>query len=144
MAEDVRHFTVTTPAGSGSPAVTVTPIGFPPRIVRQVDWRVPSGPMGTMGFLLAMGAVPVLPVYGQSVYVIADGEHGTWTPSDYPDSGGWAVWAYNSGVNPHAVNLTFHLDVPARAIVPSAPLPLSQLQAAPDLSESGPPVARRP
>lgn len=144
MAEEIRHFVVTTAAGSGSMTVTSHPIAFPPRIVRQIDWRVPSGPMGTMGFLLAMGSVPVLPVYGQAVYVIADGEHGTWTPSDYPDSGDWHAWVYNAGANPHTVNLTFHLDIPSRSVVPAAPLPLSQLQAAPDLSGSGPPVQRRP
>lgn len=143
MAEDIRHFTVTTPAGAGSLAVTVTAINFPPRVVRQIDWRVPTGPMGTLGFLLAMGAVPVLPVYGQSEFVIADGENGVWLPTDYPDSGGWSVWSYNSGTNPHSVYLTFHCDLTRRPDAGPVLLDVTSLYPVPDLSKAGPPVRKQ-
>lgn len=142
MAEDVRHFTVTFPAGSGSAAVSTFDVSFPPRVVRRIDWRVPHGAMGTMGFVLAMGGVPVLPVYGAFNWVIADGETAYWEPDSYADSGAWQCMGYNTGTNPHAVYLTFHCDLPSRQSGLAAMLPAYELMPAPDLSKAGPPVAR--
>lgn len=142
MAEDIRAFTVTCPAGTAQATPQFTDLSFPPRIVREVDWRVPNGPMGTMGFLLAMNKVPVLP-YTTFSYVVANDEKGSWRPSNYPDSGSWQCVMYNTGVNPHSVYLTFHLDLPAKQVQLQTLIPAYQLMPSPDLSEAGPPVKRR-
>lgn len=142
MAEDIQHFTFTCPAGTPSISAQVSPLSLPPRIVRQVDWRVPNGPMGVMGFLLMMDSIPVLPSHSLT-WVIANDETGTWLPTDYPDSGSWQCAMYNTGVNPHSVYLTFHMDLPSRPAQLVPLLAASDIMPAPDLSKAGPPVSRR-
>lgn len=144
MAEDTFHFTVTVPTGSSLAVPAVIGVSFPPRTVRQVDWKVPPGNMGTMSFLLAMGKVPVLPVYGQHVYVTADNKDGSWQLHNYPDSGAWQVVGYNTGGYPHSVLLTFYCDIPARPPQMSKVLSPYEIMPVTDLRLAGPPVARRP
>lgn len=143
MAEDIAHFTATIAAGTPKSAPAVVTIKMAPARVLSIDWRVPSGPMGVFGWQLAMGGVQVFPSVGD-LFVVANDEHGTWTPSTAPDSGAWQVIGYNTGANPHSVYLAFHTDVPSRP----APFPLvldpRQLSSSPDLSKAGPPVRRRP
>lgn len=139
MAEDVQYFQVSCPAGTPKATPVFTDLGLPPRIVREIDWRVPNGAMGTMGFLLAMGKKPVLPVTSFS-YVVANDETGSWRPTNYPDSGAWQVVMYNTGTSPHAVYLTFHMDLPVKPAALQALIPAYELMPAPDLSQAGPPV----
>lgn len=142
MAVDIRHFTATVPAGTATTSPLTVPIAMPPRIVRQIDWRVPNGPMGVFGWQIAMGGVQVFPVAGDT-WVLANDESGSWPVSDAPDSGAWQVIGYNTGANPHSVYLAFHCDLPVRAVAAAAPIPLLSLMSAPDLSKAGPPVQRR-
>jgi hypothetical protein len=139
MADDVRFFTVTCPAGTQKTAAQFSDLAIPPRVVRQVEWRVPNGAMGTMGFLLAMNRVPVLPVTSFT-WVVANDEHGVWYPSNYPDSGSWQCVMYNLGVNPHSVYLTFHMDLPESKPALQTLIPAYEIMPAADLSKSGPPV----
>ena len=143
MAEDIQHFTVTCPPGTAKANPQLTDLGLPPRIVRQIDWRVPNGAMGIMGFLMAMGGLPILPSTAFA-YVVANGEHGSWIPSKYPDSGAWQCAMYNTGVNPHSVYLTFHMDLPARPAELQTLLPAFHLMPVTDLSKAGPPIGARP
>lgn len=143
MAEDVRHFTVTCPAATPIAAPQTTGLAMPPRIVRRIDWRVPPGPMGTMGFLIAMGSVPVLPTAGVVLFVAVDDKDGYWELSSYPDSGSWQCLMYNTGANPHSVNLTFHTDLPARPVQLAPALAAWEIGPSGDLSRAGPPVAGR-
>lgn len=141
MATEVKHYTVTIPAGTAIAAPVTVPIAFSPRKVTSVDWRVPHGPMGVFGWHLAMGGVQVLPTSGDT-WVIADNEHGTWLTDDLPTSGAWQVIGYNTGANPHSVYLAFHCDLPA---LPKRRRPLVSaidLMPSPDLSQAGPPVRR--
>lgn len=142
MAVDIRHFTATIAAGTPVSAPAVINVAMPPRVVRQIDWRVPPGPMGTLGWQIAMGGVIVFPV-GSDQFVVADNQSGEWPITNAADSGAWQVIGYNTGANPHAVYLVFHCDLPARQSPVSAPLPLPAMQLAPDLSRAGPPVRRR-
>lgn len=149
MGAEVRHFTATIPAGTPSSAPVTIPISFPPRVVLSIYWRVPNGPMGTMGWQLSMGGVQVLPTQGNGpgqagdTWVIANDENGTWTPEKAPDSGAWAVTGYNTGVNPHTVYLAFELGHPELPEQPPAAITGAELYPVPDLSMAGPPVVRR-
>jgi hypothetical protein len=143
VALQIQHFTATIAAGTPLTAPAVIAVSMPARIVRSIDWRVPTGPMGTFGWQIAMGGVKVFPT-GGDLYVVADGQDGSWTLADAPDSGAWQVIGYNTGVNPHSVYLAFHVDLPERADAASAPLPAALLSSSPDLSRAGPPVRRRP
>lgn len=143
MASDVQRYTVTCPAGTPQATPAVFPLAMPPRVVRRIDWTVPNGPLLTMGFLLSMGGVPVLPVAGQFTYVVENASRGFWETEGYPDSGAWQVTMYNTGANPHSVRLTFAVDLPARAPQLAA---LHDFTAPPftrDLSAAGPPVPSR-
>lgn len=142
MADDVQFFPVTCPAGTPKTAAQFSDLGLPPRIVRQVDWRVPNGWMGTAGFLLAMNRVPVLPVKSFT-WVVANDEHGTWYPTNYPDSGSWQCVMYNLGTVPHTVYLTFHMDLPEQPMVLQSLIPAYELMPSSDLSKAGPPVRKR-
>lgn len=143
MADEIRHFTATIPAGTLLTSPVTINIATSVRVVTQIDWRVPPGPMGTFGWQLAMGGVIVFPVQSDP-FVVADNQSGTWQVSNAPDSGAWQVIGYNTGANPHSVYLAFHCDPPERPIILGALIPAYQLSPAPDLSKAGPPVARRP
>ena len=138
MAAEVRQYTATFPAGTPIAAPAVVSVAFPPRVVRQVDWRIPPGAQGVMGWQLAMGGVQVLPTRSDT-WVVDDGTSGTFTLDGYPDSGSWQAIGYNTGQYSHSVFLTFHLDLPQRA----APLPTTisalTLSGVTDLSKAGPP-----
>lgn len=141
MAVEIRHYTATIAAGTAKLAPAAVSIAMPPRSVLQIDWRVPTGPMGLFGWQLAMGGTVVFPV-GSDQFVLADGQSGTWTPSRAPDSGAWQVIGYNTGANPHSVYLAFHVDPPAKAVQLAELIPAYALGPAPDLSKAGPPVRR--
>lgn len=139
MADEIRHFTATIPAGTLKASPVTVAITMPPRVVRSIYWRVPNGPMGQFGWQLSSGRVIVFPV-GSDQYILANDEHDTWYPVDTMDSGAWQVTGYNTGIYPHSVYLAFHVDLPSRPR--GAPLGLSSflLAPVPDLSQAGPPL----
>lgn len=131
------------PAGTPQANPQYTSIEIPPRLLTRIDWRVPPGPQGNMGFLISMGDIPVLPLPA-GTYIIANDQAGTWLLDDQPDSGAWQVTAYNTGSYPHSVFLTLYCDLidPAAELIPVfAPVTLTD---SPDLSHRGPPVRGRP
>lgn len=138
MAEEVRHFTATIPAGTPIGAPVVVDISFPPRIVRSIEWRVPPGPLGVLGWRLTMGKVQVVPTAGDA-WIIADGHSATIKPSEQLSSGAWQVTGYNTGVNPHSVYLAFHLDYPEPKPAEVQLVPAWMLGTAPDLTGLLPP-----
>lgn len=142
MAEEIQHFTAMIPAHTAQNAPVTIQCPIPVRTVTQIDWRVPKGPMGVMGWQVAMGGVRVFPL-GTTVYVLANGESGTWPVVNAPDSGAWEVIGYNTGTNAHSVYLTFHCNTVPRKVVHLAPIPAPLLMPAGDLSQAGPPVPRR-
>lgn len=142
MSVEVRKYTVTIPAGTAIASPVTTSVAFPVRVVRSVDWRIPPGALGVMGWKLAMGGVQLVP-YQSDTWVIDDGTGGSFTLDGYPDSGAWQVIGYNTGAFQHSVFLTFHLDlVEPRRPVPSV-LSGAALSSVYDLSQLGPPVRRR-
>lgn len=108
---ELRNYTVTVPAGTTAAAPLVQNLAMPPRRVLAIRWRVPTGPMGSLGWQLSMGKVQVLPTPGTDQWLVANGETGTWHVSDLPDSGSWQLTAYNTGSLPHSVYLEFTVDL---------------------------------
>jgi hypothetical protein len=142
MALEVQHFTATIPAGTLKTAPVTVNTEMPFRTVRQIDWRVPNGPMGVFGWQVAMGGIQVFPSGGDT-WVVSNDEHGTWLVTDAPDSGAWQVIGYNTGANPHSVYLAFHVDLPSRTAKAPAEISPFSLYPGPDLSSAGPPVRRK-
>lgn len=120
MAQEIREFAVTVPPGTAKAAPLVTPIVFPERLVVAVSWRVPPGPSGLMGWQLTSSGTPVIPIQ-QKTYMVTDNQADTWDLEGYLDSGNWAVTAYNTGIYPHTLYLTFLLDLPGTSVVPPSP-----------------------
>lgn len=109
MAIEVRAFQVTIPAGTPITTPFRQSIKFPVRKVDVLEWRVPPGPSGLMGFAVSMGGVNVLPTV-PGTYIVADDEHSEWSLTDLPDSGDWQVSGYNTGVFDHTVYLRWLVD----------------------------------
>jgi len=141
VAREIRRYTATIPAGTAITAPVTVPIAFPVRVVRSVNWSIPPGAQGVMGWQLAMGGVQVVP-FGSDTWVIQDGTSGSFTLDGYPDSGAWQVIGYNTGAYPHSVFLVFHLDLVERPRPAPAQLAGPLLSPASDLSQLGAPVRR--
>lgn len=110
MAQEIREFAVTVPPGTPVSAPLVTSVAFPERQVTAVSWRVPPGPSGKLGWALTSAGAPVIPIQ-RGTYIVTDNQADTWPLAGYLDSGNWAVTAYNTGVFPHTIYLTFLLDL---------------------------------
>lgn len=109
MASEIRSFQVTIPAGTPVSAPFTQAIAFPPRTVVQVDWQVPPGPSGLMGWALTVAGQPVIPRNPGS-YIVADGVQRSWPLEGYPDQGAWQVTGYNTDIYPHTVYLDLLLE----------------------------------
>lgn len=72
--------------------------------VDRIDWTVPRGPRGEMGWHLAMGGTQVVP-FGTNTFLVADDRHGSWELTDLPDEGEWQFVGYNTGNYPHTAYL---------------------------------------
>lgn len=126
MAVEVRQFAPSVPAHTAIATPTTINLTMPPRTVERIDWRVPPGPQGLLGWYLAMGGTQVVP-YGTANYVIANDESASWDLTDLPDGGEWQLVGYNTDSHPHTVYLRFHVSVPvvptpATLIIPSSAL----------------------
>jgi hypothetical protein len=121
VAQEIREFAVTIPAGIAKSAPLVTSIVFPERLVTRVSYRVPPGPSGLMGWALTSSGTPVIPIQ-PGTYMVTDNQADTWDLEGYLDSGNWQVTGYNTGIYPHTVYLTFLLDLPG-SVVSSPPPP---------------------
>lgn len=124
MAQEFREFAVTVPAGTAIATPLVTPIVFPSRTVLAVSWRVPPGPSGHLGWALTSAGAWVIPIV-RNTYMVTDNQADTWELDGYLDSGNWAVTAYNTGIYPHTLYLTFALDLTGTAPT-STPPPTGQ------------------
>lgn len=143
MASEAREFIATIPAGTPIATPATVNITMPPRVVERIDWHIPRGALGVMGWRLTMGGVQVVP-FPSTPWVITDGRSGSWQVEDLPDSGAWQVTGYNTGANPHSVYLTFHVRLPARRHDLRPLLRAAELGPAPDLSKAGPPLRVQP
>ena len=106
MAREVRRYQVTVPTGTKSTAPQRTVLTMPARKITRITCRVPPGPRGAMGFVLANAGTPMIPVE-RGEWLIADDETLTFDLQGYVTSGTWDVLAYNEGAFPHTVYFTF-------------------------------------
>lgn len=127
MAQEVRSFAVAIPAGTPKTAPLTTGIAFPTRVVSQINWRMPPGPHGLVGWRLTMGGVQVVPL-PDGAWLVADDDSGEWPLTGLPVTGQWELTGYNTGVWPHTVYLDFLLSlvtVPQPSALDAAVAPAS-------------------
>ena len=122
MADEIRQYSVTIPAGTQIEAPFRKDVSFPSRIVQQVEITVPPGPSGLMGFALQNSGVTIIP-YGSDPFIVASDERMIWPLHGYVDSGSWQIQGYNLDLFPHTVYVRFLLGlIPPAPAVPGAAL----------------------
>jgi hypothetical protein len=133
-AELVYEYQPTTPAGTAEASPYVVAIPLPGYEVQFIEWKVPPGPQGNLGWRLLYSKALVIPQNG--TWIITDNEAGRWELDKLPVSGDWYFQSYNTGSYPHTVYIRFLLNpladtsdddlgliVPAS--IPSADIPLT-------------------
>ena len=129
-ATQILEFQPTTPAGT--PEATPYTTGFivPSYEVESIQWVVPPGPQGNLGWAITFSGEVIFPSNGG--WIITDNEKNAWPVEGQPISGAWGFMGYNTGTHPHTVYLRFvllpgakpTLEVPATTaelIVPTWP-----------------------
>ena len=111
MAQEIRVFAVSVPAGTLASAPQVTQVTMPARLVRELEILVPPGPRGEVGFTVGAAGVQVLPNQA-GTWMVTDNETINWPLENQIESGGWEVRAYNTGNYPHTLTFRFLVDVP--------------------------------
>lgn len=143
-SHQVQEFAVTVPAGTPVAAPVLVSVAMPNRVVNGIIVDVPPGALGLVGWRITdKGGNPVVPVNG--TFVVTHARTREYALKDQPDSGDWAVQAYNTGTSPHTVKMTFLVDILGKLPRPRTPayIPDTDLSSAPDLSQAGPPVRER-
>ena len=123
MADEVRVYAVTVPAGTTKAVPLVSQLPMPPRLVRSLQVLVPPGPAGLVGFQIAAGGQAILP-YNDAQWIVTDREVIDWPLEGMPEAGAWALRAYNLGRFDHTLSIRMLLGLPGLK-TPSPPLPLS-------------------
>jgi hypothetical protein len=109
MAQRTEHFPITVPAGTTQAAPQLTTLAFPDGHVRELEFIIPPGPSGLVGWRMQYGGQIVIPRSGVAFFVM-DNVHERWALEDYPTGRQWQVSAYNTDVYPHLLQFTFHVD----------------------------------
>lgn len=109
MAEEIRSFAVTIPAGTAIAAPLLTNLAMPTRVVDEIDIVIPPGPNGLVGFAIAAAGVSVIP-YNANAWIIGSGESIRWPLAIPITSGAWQFKGYNTGVFDHTIQIRFLLS----------------------------------
>lgn len=135
-SDEVWQFTITTPAHTtqASPLVTVTQVLN--RKIRRIEWRVPAGSLGVLGWQIGMRSVQVIP-RNAGGWIVAHETSGGWDLTNQPDSGDWSITTYNTGANSHVLYVTFYADVPRKARPELTLIPAGVLGAEPSPDWTG-------
>jgi hypothetical protein len=124
------EFAVSVPAHTAvaTPQTTITKMTTPRRLV-GIDWTVPPGASGQMGWRFTMGAIQVIPV-NKGAWLIRDGSAGGNELDRLPDSGAWEVTAYNTGALAHTLYVSYYANIIRPTVKLVTPFGLDQLQQA--------------
>ena len=110
MVYEIKDFTITIPAGTARSAGFTSSMAFDPRIVTQINVRVPPGPRGEVGFKIGSGGLQILPA-APGDYIVTDNEDLQYPLDDTITSGAWQLLAYNTGSYDHTLRVYFYCDL---------------------------------
>jgi hypothetical protein len=111
MAQDIRTFTISVPKGGTANAPQKFELAMPPRIVKNVELFFPAGNGGQLWIALGMAGTRIIPS-NSGQYITAENDTLKWPLDNYPNSGAWQLFAYNTGNYPHMIQIRFLLNVP--------------------------------
>lgn len=124
MARDIKSFSVTVPAGTGSLGTfAIFPINFEPRRVTGIEIMFPYGSRGAVGLAVGNSTTPLIPSNAGG-YLTGDDTTLKYDLSGYVDSGNWTLFAWNIGSWPHTVQIRFICELVSEA-PPARLTPLS-------------------
>lgn len=118
MSEPVSQivpYTCTVLLGTPASNPQVFPMQLPVNLdVRWVEWEVPPGPRGDVGFWIGSHGQPIIPyAIGAPNWIVTDNRVAHWDLFNLPDSGDWELRAYNTGVKSHTISVFWGLAVPS-------------------------------
>ncbi len=105
-SELVYEFQPTTPSGTPSSSPHVENLTLPNYEVQLIQWVVPPGPQGLLGWQLWYSGAIVVPQNGG--WIVTDNERNTWELDGLPTAGDWQFHGYNTDdTYDHTVYLRF-------------------------------------
>lgn len=113
-SELVYEFHLTTPAGTAEDNLDFQDINMPNLEVQWVQWVVPPGPLGNLGWQLWYSGALVVPQNG--TFVVTDDEKNSWELEELPTGGSWGLVSYNTGKYDHTLYLRFLLNPLAQQV----------------------------
>lgn len=120
----IRKFANLIPAGTAVANPAVFPMVLPELDVMWIEWQVPAGPRGNVGFWIGSKGQPIIPyTVGPPTWIVTDNETEHWDVENQMDSGDWEMRGYNLGVRPHTVYIRFGLAVPVPEPTPGVGFP---------------------
>lgn len=121
MAERIELFNVTVPAGTLSTSPQTTALSFNDGDVEFVEFLIPPGPSGLVGFRLRHSGETVIP-YDRAGWIVADNEVIKWPLEGYPSGEAWSLMAYNTDVYPHTIYIRIGVRESRRSLIVRASL----------------------
>lgn len=120
----VQQFANLIAAGTAKANPTVFPMALMALDIEWVEWEVPPGARGDVGFWIGSKGQPIFPyTVGAPQWIVTDGRFVHWDLENQPDSGDWEMRGYNIGVRPHTVYIRFGLALPAPEPAPGVGFP---------------------
>lgn len=126
---EVQQFACLIPPGTAIAAPAVFPMDMMAMDIKWIEWQVPAGARGDVGFWLGSRGQPIIPfAKGGPSWIVADGYVAHWDTDDLAADNSWELRGYNIGLLPHTVTVRFGLAlaVSTRSLA-STLLPLSSL-----------------
>lgn len=109
MADRTELFPVTVPANTAQATPQVTALAFPDGVVTALEFIIPPGPSGLVGWQIRYNGQVIIPRKGNGFFVM-DNTHESWPLTNYPTGGGWQLAAYNTDTYSHLLQFIFHID----------------------------------
>ena len=136
MAVQINQTTVVVPANTPKTALSVATISLPLLQIESIDLEVPPGPVGLMGFYIALSGQQWIP-WNAGEFIVWDNYRDSCDLQNQLIGVPWEVHAYNlDAANSHEIVVRFHLNdtpvpitvAPSVTIVSTpAPQPVSVL-----------------
>lgn len=120
MFAEVDTFQVMTPALTAKSQPLVSPITMPPRTIKRVEFVIPPGCNGALGFALSVSGQNVIP-FNQGAWIVGSGETVGWDIETAINSGAWQLQSWNIGNYPHTLYVRFLVDLIVAPAEPDTP-----------------------
>lgn len=110
MANEIRQYSLTVPAGTAIASPVSADMSFPPREVQALEIIIPPGCNGVVGLQVQNSHLAVIP-FGSDAWLVGNDEVISWPLDGYINSGSWQAAGYNLGANDHTIRFRFLLNL---------------------------------